>query len=1268
MVLTSRLHHTNHQDEFDSLFDDDAFLDPELEQSLAQAEATYTASQAIQPATNSSFRLHTQPSRSAYRTGTFVPPAPKKQRLDHTSSNIGRATAAAAVPLSSLYREPDPDQVIIRDLRDEEFADKDDDQWWAANNALDQVEQDAIRMSQQIPSSQPHTSTNANVNANANANPARLSQDHVRESARKSFMATSNNPPGSRPNHLPPDRGSAGSDELAQLRAEVERLRHEKKAQDDMVDKLKQEAYRKSGEVAVVRQNLTKINQENSKLREREVVREQEHRAALDRIQKEQERKLQRLETETAFRRVEQDTSRRIWPSSVARLPHVGLQSVDRRQQSQVRAGLTTPTKANHFGVRGGSGSSGNRHRYADTTVARDEPGTPTRSGIKPLAQFPRPPTASTSASKSKAFRGLQNSFADFGPVHEKIRQQRQSPAKATKPGTTLAPAEWDADQPMATGHADQENVLMADDHQSTPPTRAESAGQHDHRAEDIESVRAKQREHNYLAAVFEILSRRTLIVSLLLSHSSPKAAAPTLYPANRFNPTGSRPHPRPSHVSYDTAPSSSTLSRLISANLVADCPDLLVYRYRRAVESLLSNLSRAKALEPMEREDAFQLLSADDKDQAIEELDFSSATMQLSHAIATSLMLMAGVLLRLCQTDLLVDVLRLVSCLVCVLPRFGMDLECLQTDQDVKRDEMEFLGNGEGEGEWDKYATPIHVLDILAQCIDGCQPPGAARDSGASSYAVNRESEGADILGAQRTRDNTDRLVLGDKTLSPEAQDDLLTSVVILLESMSQSSASNLTSHHHPLRLLSRPGLLHKFLHHSRSPFILSSTVRLLASAVSNSALIHECLASKADNSNNSSVRRGNAKFPILELLVKHLVDRRFDLAESEWHPLHCGILTFLTQAALRSADTLLVLADSAALLAALIRCLSLDSDFVWLQSRPTFFLPARLPTFRKRSNKLVSSHSTGLDMLAGNMVNATERIVVDTRLLNLLYNYPLPLASGSVHHFESGGGLQEERMANISLATKLDQPETYSMLNGIRQSFIVALSRIAYCSEPDWIRTERKLLANLLPEFRQRSEQNVCQSNEVGTQELNKMQEDLKEVVEEVEKEIQRLDRVSMLLEAIADVAGDLTDLVLSPEEVDAVYDLLGSEEDEDELEIDEKYVQREKEGQEQAMDVDMEELNRQEQQEEEEEEEEEMVPNTPLQVGSEEESEPELHTSRRKSKSLSRTTSIKTGSKSVSPRKAQAIDGSGNAGDGGDGEGGESIVDVIEIDDSD
>ena len=1225
------------EDEFDSLFDDESFLDPELEESLAQVEATYTASQAVQHSTNGpAFNTVTPASHSSSsRRGLFVPPVAKRQRLDPGPSNLSRVAGPSK---STLHREPEPDQVIIRDLRDEEFSGNDDEQWWVGNAALDQVEQEAIRMSQQMPTSQPRASTPA-----ANNDSARLVQDRARATADRTSTTTLRKPPD--PKRSPHDtRGTAANqesvdnDELAELRAEVERLRSAQKAQEEMVEKLKQESYRKAGEVAVVRQNLTKLNQENSKLREREVVREQEHRTALERLQKDQERRLQRLETETAFRRVEQDTSRRIWPSSVARLPPVGLRDVDRRQESQVRAGLTTtPTKSNRFGVRGGSGSSGTRQRYADTTANRDEPGTPTRSAVKPAPHFPRPPTAFGSASKSKAFRGLQNSFADFGPVQEKIRQQRQSPAKGNKQGA-LAPADWDADHSIPAAYTEQEDVLMADDHPPASPIKATTTTTAQ-RDQPSQRSTAEQKEHNYLAAISEILSRRTAIVSLLLSHSSPQAAAPASYPSNCFNPSASHPRAKATETTADNSFSSSTLSRLISANLVSDCPDLLLFRYRKAVDSLLTNLSKARVLEPEEREDASRLLSIGDSDQSIEELDFSSATMHLSHAIASSLMVMAGVLLRLCQTDLLTDVLRLVSCLVSMLPRFWLDLECVQTELETRRDEIAFLGPDKAAlaDQWSKYMTPVHLRDILAQCIDDCRDPSSAStEAGETAARMDQKSDGAARRALERSEADPDKHGAGDWILSSEAREDLLQAVVQVLEAMSHCPDANLSSSHHPLRVLPRPGVLHKLLHPDRSSFVILSVVRMLSSAVSNAPLIHECLASKADTQgtgaggSHSKGPRAGARFPVLELLVKHLVDRRFDLPESEWHSLHCMILTFLTQAALRSADTLIVLADSAALLAALIRCLSLDSDFVWLQSRPTFLLPQRLPSYRKGPAKATAtSTQTVLDSSGADLVQATERIVMDTRLLNLLYNYPLPISSDHAHRFETASAAAQERMGSISLAAKLDQPETYSMLNGIRQSFIVALSRIAFCSEPDWISSERKLLAALLPDLRQRI------ADSAKRPEGDKEEKDVWTpsddvlVAEEVEQTIDGLDRVSMLLEAIADVAGDLTDLVLSPEEIDSVYDLLADEADED------------------AMDVDPEELHRREQE----------VPTTPRLeaeeeegAGSETESEPEMEPQVARSKPMSRTTS--RGSKSVSPTKSRRGD----------------EVDVIEIDDSD
>ncbi|GAK64159.1 uncharacterized protein PAN0_004c2368 [Moesziomyces antarcticus] len=1117
------------EDEFDLLFDDQALLDPELEESLAQAEATYTASQAVQPAApaaGSSFRLHTDnaPARSSNRRGAFVPPAAKKPRLDPGPSRLGNAHRPAK---PSLLAEPGPDQVIVRDLReDEDFEDKDDDQWWATNNALDQVEEEAIRMSQHMPTTQPNGDDRNHEARDARSNP----HPSRRATTSKAAQNASKEPPdtsrGASAKHA---SANVETDELDQLRAEIERLRAAQRAQDETVDKLRQDAYRKAGEVAVVRQNLTKLNQENAKLREREVQREHEHRASLERLQKDQEKRLQRLETETAFRRVEQDTSRRIWPSSVARLPPVGLRDMDRRQESQVRAGLTTPTKANRYGLRG-SGSSGNRQRFVDTPGNRQEPSTPTRSAVKPAPHFPRPTTAAGSASKSKAFRGLQNSFADFAPVQEKIRQQRSSP---TKPGRaeTLAPADWDADQTVPMDMHDDQDVVMADDGHPSPQARPASRPR---RSSDSQSAGAEASRHNeyrYLAAVSEILHQRTTIVSLLLSHESPPAAAPATYPASAFNTSASGP----SAQAQETSRASGTLSRLISADLVRDCPKAVVFRYRRAVETLLAHMSRATVMEPEEREDALRLLWSRGEQADADEMDFAFATMHLSHAVASALMVMAGILLRLCQTDLLTDVLRLVSCLIAILPRFWMDLECLQPDRQADHDEIVFLRGPDADKDQEArdLSTPIQLREVLAQSINDCRPRVVAD----TADALSRLADGAARKGSE------------DWTLSSEAREDLLQAVVGVLEAMSQCTDTSNLAIVHPLRVLQRHGALHKLLHPERPSWLIFRVVRMLSSAVSDAPLIHECLASKAESDSSGrggSVSMRSARFPVLEVLVKHLVDRRFDLPESEWHRLHTGILTLLTQAALHSADTAVVLADSAPLLAALIRCLSLDADLVWLHSRPTFMLPPRLSQFRP-----ASGGKAGLvaDASGADLVQATERIVMDTRLLNLLYNYPLPIANDHAHRFDGAAGAAAiERMGPISLATKLDQPETYSMLNGIRQSFVVALSRIAFCSEPDWIAPERKMLASLLPALRQQAAQAAPANRQADDGETDR-RDDMQPgdgLVDEVEETIAGLDRVSMLLEAIADVAGDLAELVLSPEEIDSIYDLLAADDD--------------------------------------------------------------------------------------------------------------------------
>ncbi len=412
-----------------------------------------------------------------------------------------------------------------------------------------------------------------------------------------------------------------------------------------------------------------------------------------------------------------------------------------------------------------------------------------------------------------------------------------------------MAPADWDADQTVPNDVHDDQDVAMADGDRSSPQARPTSRPRRSSDSQPAGTDASRHNEYRYLAAVSEILHQRTTIVSLLLSHESPPAAAPATYPASAFNTSASGP----STQAQETLRASGTLSRLISADLVRDCPQAVVFRYRRAVETLLTHMSRATVMEPEEREDALRLLWPGDEQADADEMDFAFATMHLSHAVASALMAMAGILLRLCQTDLLTDVLRLVSCLIAILPRFWMDLECLQPDRQADQDEIVFLRGppADSDQEARNLSTPIQLREILAQSINDCRPQVVADTGDASS----RLADGATRKGS------------GDWTLSSEAREDLLQAVVGVLEAMSQCTDTSNLAIVHPLRVLQRHGALHKLLHPERPSWLILRVVRMLSSAVSDAPLVHECLASKAESDSsgrgNGPVSTRSARFP---------------------------------------------------------------------------------------------------------------------------------------------------------------------------------------------------------------------------------------------------------------------------------------------------------------------------------------------------------------------------------------------------------------------
>lgn len=93
----------------------------------------------------------------------------------------------------------------------------------------------------------------------------------------------------------------------------------------------------------------------------------------------------------------------------------------------------------------------------------------------------------------------------------------------------------------------------------------------------------------------------------------------------------------------------------------------------------------------------------------------------------------------------------------------------------------------------------------------------------------------------------------------------------------------------------------------------------------------------------------------------------------------------------------------------------------------------------------------------------------------------------------------LYQEDTETQGLCAKLDHPQTQAVLNGVKHSFIGSFSRIAFADEPEWIQalhtrhTERRM-------------------------------------------------------ESMAEMASSLLELVLSPDELDEVWQMLAGEEEED------------------------------------------------------------------------------------------------------------------------
>lgn len=141
---------------------------------------------------------------------------------------------------------------------------------------------------------------------------------------------------------------------------------------------------------------------------------------------------------------------------------------------------------------------------------------------------------------------------------------------------------------------------------------------------------------------------------------------------------------------------------------------------------------------------------------------------------------------------------------------------------------------------------------------------------------------------------------------------------------------------------------LLHLLSKPDESAAVLLDTLDLLTLITGDPLALHMCISTQWEPAwqPEMNARLSQARFPVVDVLAKHLVDRRNDTPPLWSHQIHTAILTFLVQA-MRWPDTSVVLADSSTLLPALIQVLSWDVQILW-NSEPAVPSPGLLSAER--------------------------------------------------------------------------------------------------------------------------------------------------------------------------------------------------------------------------------------------------------------------------------------------------------------------------------
>lgn len=296
---------------------------------------------------------------------------------------------------------------------------------------------------------------------------------------------------------------------------------------------------------------------------------------------------------------------------------------------------------------------------------------------------------------------------------------------------------------------------------------------------------------------------------------------------------------------------------------------------------------------------------------------------------------------------------------------------------------------------------------------------------------------------------------------------------------------------------ILSQGDVLASLLESKRDATIIERVLGILTVLLRHESLWRVILACNLDKHRKSlrparltaAISAGAAEDSALfTVLAKILVDGRLGMSGEGMHAVHCAVINFLLQLVICHPDeALLLVAGSGTILAGLTKCLQLDTDMIWTESALAGY-----------------EHSAPQD--EHEWVQAAKRIEMDVRFLAYVY-----VCDGDHEHYSLGE----------QLAKKLASYETQLLLNGIRHYFVVALSRIAYAPEPEW----------MLEEGDHSGDEDDSGGGLEG------------------EGRARRLESARTALNSVNEAAAELLELILSPDEIESCWEALNDEMDDEE-----------------------------------------------------------------------------------------------------------------------